>query len=163
LILKLKYSIDTSAILDGWVRYYPPDVFPNLWQNLDELINIGELRATEEVLSELGKIDDKVYNWAKDRSQLFVPIDKGIQQVVSEISQNYKGLVDAGSHRSYADPFVIALALINKSCVITGEHLTSNIEKPKIPDVCRGLGIRYVNLLGLIREQGWVFKKSMNR
>ena len=159
----MKYSIDTSAILDGWRRYYPPDVFPNLWQNLDELINIGELRATEEVLSELGKIDDKVYNWAKDRSQLFVPIDKGIQQVVSKISQNYKGLVDAGSHRSYADPFVIALALINKSCVITGEHPTGNIEKPKIPDVCRGLGIRCVNLLIFIREQGWVFKKSMNR
>jgi hypothetical protein len=24
----VRYSIDTSAILDGWRRYYPPDVFP---------------------------------------------------------------------------------------------------------------------------------------
>lgn len=49
----MKYSIDTSSILDGWRRYYPPDVFQQLWTRLDDLIAEGSLRATEEVLVEL--------------------------------------------------------------------------------------------------------------
>ena len=47
------YSIDTSAILDGHNRYYPPDVFPKLWENLQVLINNGKLRAVGLVLKEL--------------------------------------------------------------------------------------------------------------
>ena len=34
----MKFCIDTSAWLDGWARDYPPDVFPSLWEKIDELI-----------------------------------------------------------------------------------------------------------------------------
>ena len=33
----MKYSLDTSGILDGW-RHYPPDIFPPVWERFDELI-----------------------------------------------------------------------------------------------------------------------------
>lgn len=155
--LKLIYSIDTSAILDGWWRFYPPDVFPKLWEKLDELINVGELKATEVVLFELERKDDEVYDWVKNRPKLFIPIDIKIQEVVSNILQDYERLVDTRKNRTSADAFVIALALINEACVITGELPSNNINKPKIPDVCRALGIRYINLVSLMREQGWVF------
>lgn len=154
----MRYSIDTSSILDGWRRYYPPDVFPKLWEKLDELINKGELKATEEVLAELEKKDDEVHEWAKKRPQLFVPINMEIQQIVSDILENYERLADTRKNRTSADPFVIALAQINNACVVTGEHPTNNIEKPNIPDVCRIMRIHYINFLSLIREQGWVFK-----
>ena len=39
----MKYSIDTSSILDAWTRYYPPDVMPGLWKQLEELIDNGQL------------------------------------------------------------------------------------------------------------------------
>ncbi|NQU81013.1 MAG: DUF4411 family protein [Bacteroidetes bacterium] len=32
-----KYSIDTSAILDAWVRYYPHDTFPSFWNRFKTL------------------------------------------------------------------------------------------------------------------------------
>ena len=57
----MKYSIDTSSILDGWIRYYPPDVFPLVWTKIEELIEKEILVATEEVLFELEKKDDKAY------------------------------------------------------------------------------------------------------
>jgi hypothetical protein len=41
------YVIDTSALLDGWVRYYPPDVFPSLWSHLEEMIKTGELLSPD--------------------------------------------------------------------------------------------------------------------
>lgn len=60
----MDYSIDTSALLDGWRRHYPPDVFPSIWRRLNALIAQGRLAASEEILIELGKKDDEVYEWA---------------------------------------------------------------------------------------------------
>ena len=47
------YVIDTSALLDGWARHYPPDVFPSLWSLIEEMIKVGELLSPGEVLVEL--------------------------------------------------------------------------------------------------------------
>ena len=49
------YCIDTSAWRDGWVRDYPPDVFPSLWEKLAACIAAGELKCSEEVYVELEK------------------------------------------------------------------------------------------------------------
>jgi len=49
------YVVDTNALIDLWRRRYPPDVFPTLWQRIEELISSGELVAPQEVLSELQK------------------------------------------------------------------------------------------------------------
>jgi len=153
----LKYSIDTSAILDCWIRYYPPDVFPQVWEKLDDLINAGILIATEQVLIELGKKDDEVYQWAQKREHMFIPINEDIQPIVSFILQNHPKLIDERKDRTGADPFVIALAQLEKCTVLTCEKPTNKLNRPKIPDVCNALKIPWVNMLQLFREQGWKF------
>ena len=57
----MKYSIDTSSILEGWRRHYPLDVFPGLWDQLDSLIADGDLRSTEEVLHELAGTTEQTF------------------------------------------------------------------------------------------------------
>jgi hypothetical protein len=154
----LKYSIDTSALLDGWVRYYPPDAFPGLWVRIEKLIEDGDLRATEEVLHELEVKDDDVYAWAKERKDgLSVPIDDRIQPAVAAILEDFEKLLDTRKNRSAADPFVIALAQIEGCMVVTGEGTTGNLNRPNIPDVCSGLGVPCISLLQLIRREGWRF------
>lgn len=49
----MPYVFDTSALVGAWVRTYPPDVFPGLWEDLDALARQGGLLAPEEVLGEL--------------------------------------------------------------------------------------------------------------
>ncbi|MBI4523672.1 MAG: DUF4411 family protein [Deltaproteobacteria bacterium] len=68
------YVIDTSALLDGWVRYYPLDVFSSLWSNIEGMIKTGDLLAPDEVLSELSQKDDTIYRWARANSTMFVPL-----------------------------------------------------------------------------------------
>ena len=155
---KPKYSIDTSAILDGWIRYYPPDVFPVAWRMVEELIDSGVLIAAEEVLVDLQKKDDDVYKWARRHQSMFVPVDEAIQIAVKEILASHRRLVDTRRNRSGADPFVIALAKINGCAVITGEKPSNSTDRPNIPDVCNAMGIRWLNMLELFREQGWSFK-----
>lgn len=152
----MRYSIDTSALLDGWRRYYPPDVFPDVWTGLEELIEKGEIRATEEVFVELEKRDDEIFGWAKSRKEsLFVPIDDRIQERVAAILGQHERLVR--HNRSGADPFVIGLAMIEGCTVVTGERPSGNLDKPKIPDVCGALEVPWLDLLGLFRQQGWRF------
>lgn len=153
------YSIDTSSLLEAWVRAYPVDVVPALWESLDELIESGELRASEEVVHEIARKDDELQVWIAARPSLCIPIDNDIQPIVSGILSTHPRLLDTRKNRSGADPFVIALAKQNGCKVVTNERPTNSATRPNIPDVCAALGINCINILALIREQQWVFDR----
>lgn len=138
--------------MDGWVRHYPPDVFPTLWIKLDEVINAGEIVATEEVYVELTKKSDELHAWIKDRKHVLVPLSEDIQELATNVLAEYPRLVDTLRNRSMADPFVIATAMELDAIVVTGEILTGKMDKPRIPDVCEAKGIRWMNFLQMIRE-----------
>lgn len=153
----MEYSIDTSALIEGWIRDFPPDTFPNAWKNIEELINDGVLAATEEVMFEIKKKHDTLYDWSLLHKNMFIQIDNKIQETVRDILREYKKLVDTRMNRSGADPFVIALALINNLSVVTAERPSGSLERPKIPDVCNALNVRWLNMIDLFRERGWKF------
>ena len=124
------------------------------------------MKAPEEVYYDLEKKDDEVLEWAKDRKKaLFVPIDYETQQEVSAMLERFEFLVNQRTGRSSSDPWVIALAKINSSTVITNEGLSTNPnpQKPKIPDVCVALGVRYIDTLKFIKEERIVFNSFIIR
>jgi hypothetical protein len=159
-LIPMKYCIDTSFLLDAWRRKYPPDHFPPFWQYIDSIVSRGEMKSPEEVLEDLKKKDDDVYRWAKDREELlFVPIDNNSQQEVRSILERFENLIKQRTGRSSSDPWVIALAKLNAATVITteGASTSPNPLKPKIPDVCTALGIKYIDTLQFIRQEGIIF------
>jgi hypothetical protein len=151
------YCVDTSAWLDGWVRDYPQDVFPSLWEKLSECVASGTLRCSEEVYVEIEKKEDGLHDWLKARKDVIVPIDEVIQRIVSEVLAQHPRLVDTHRSRSQADPFVIATAERLQAVVVTGEKARGKLDIPKIPDVCQDRGIRCVGFLEMLRELGWKF------
>lgn len=151
------YCIDTSALMDAWIRYYSPDTFPSLWKNIDRIIHEKKLISHEEVLFELQKKEDDLYKWAKDREHMFLLLTTEIQLATNEILTEFPRLVEAGKDRTEADPFVIAVAKITRATVITSEKFTPKQKKIRIPVVCREYGIKSINMLQFIREQGWKF------
>lgn len=57
----------------------------------------------------------------------------------------------------------VAHKLVNpcpeKCAVLTGEKLSNSPKKrPHIPDVCNAMGVRWINMVQLFRDQGWVFR-----
>lgn len=152
----MAYCFDTSSLIECWVRSYPPDVFPGLWANLDELISQQGLISPDEVRVELARQDDDLARWAKDRPHMFVPLDEPIQHATSRVLEEHSLLMKATKNRNGADPFVIATAMVRGLIVVTEE--TGGTEtKPKIPSVCAALGVPCVTVLECIREQGWSF------
>jgi hypothetical protein len=100
----MPYSVDTSAFLDAWVRYYPPDVFPTIWEQMDRAANNGTLVASDEVKRELEKKDDGARQWVKQHPDMIVELDLEIERHVREIMERYPRLVDTKKGRSVRRP-----------------------------------------------------------
>src|SRR4030095_15966298 len=115
------FCVDTSAWMDGWVRYYPPDVFPTLWTKLEVVIMEGKIVSSEEVYNELAKKSDELHAWIKDRKDMLMPMSEEVQQLAVNLLAVYPRLVDTLRNRSMADPFVIATAMAVDAVVVTGE------------------------------------------
>lgn len=150
----MSYSFDTSALLDAWVRYYPPDVFGTLWKRLDGLITEGRLIAVDEVRRELARMEDGLHAWVNERAIMMVPLDEPLQLAGAAIINRFPSLTSTkGAMGGSADPYVIALAQIRKLTVVTAEKPKPT--KPRIPDVCQAMGVPHINLVELFRREAW--------
>jgi hypothetical protein len=149
------FCFDTSALLDAWVRHYPPDVFPTIWERMDQAARAGEIFVIEEVVTELKRKDDGIYKWVEERESMIVSIETDIQSCLVEIMKKYPRLVDTKKNRSGCDPWVIALARVRGLSVVSAEKASGSLIKPKIPDVCKDLTVPYVEVVDFFRKQGW--------
>lgn len=133
------------------------DNFPKYWQLLEAAIDAGTVRAVDEVKRELERRDDAVTAWCRGKSALFVPLETDIQQAAREVLRRHPKLVGVGNGRNGADPFVIALASARGGTVVTQEQGTGSETRPRIPAVCKAMGINCINLLQFVEGMGWVF------
>lgn len=106
----MSWCIDTSALIEPWVRLYPPDVFQPVWDALAQMAQEGLIVAPVEVKLELERQKDDLYEWACGLHGLFVDPDREQLEKLAEIVQGHDGLVKPNSMKSAADPWVIALA-----------------------------------------------------
>ena len=154
------YCLDTSALIHAAVRAYPFEMFPSFWDKLDNLIEQERAIIPIAAFDELEKKTDEVHEWVKSRDKMIVAIDTKVQEIVREILADKKcrRLVDTKKGRSGADPFVIALAEVTDSIVVTQEiPVGIQAKSPRIPDVCKERGVQWMDLLDLIQTEKWVF------
>lgn len=158
------YIIDTCSIIDLF-RLYPADIFPKLWEELDELIKRDRLISHKFVLQELSKKSDDAYKWAKNRKTMFRDITQQQTEIMKEIASKFPKLIDPNKEID-ADPWLIALALekgkqkkliTEIKVIVTEEKFKPN--KVNIPFVCQRLGIECINIIGLMRKEGWKWKE----
>lgn len=152
----MRFSIDTSALLDGWARWYPPDVFPSVWEQMEASIRIGDIIATDDVREELERKADDLHAWCVAIEPLFIPLDADVQRGAREVLAQFPKLLDERRGKSMADPFVIAPARVHGLTVVTGEK-GGTADRPKIPNICQHFGCRCIDIVTMIRELGWKF------
>ncbi len=150
------YCLDTSCILEGWRRHYPPDVFEGFWRDLQRLIDEGVAISPDAVRKELLKQDDEVAIWAERQTTCFVPFDEVQEPHLIEVMTEHELLVKNTPKRNAADPFVIALAK-TRGIMVVSEEQPGGARKPKIPDVCQAMKIKCISVVGLMRNEGWTY------
>lgn len=154
----VEYYIDTSSILHGWRRAYPPDIvtFRPIWKMFDKLIEQGRIGVSIEVLREIEKKDDEVAEWCGERKESFaVDVDLAVQGKLKVILDKFPRMVMKKGTRNAADPFVIATALRKEpACIVVSEEEDDGSERnPKIPFVCDEMNVQWINLVELIRRE----------
>jgi hypothetical protein len=136
---------------------YPPDLFPTLWDRVEEIVGGGRLITPDEVLTELSRMDDDVAKWAKrHKSPMVAPLSPEVMAAMTDILSRHARLMGKGGNRNGADPWVIALAKVRGAVVVTEEQAGGGT-KVKIPDVCKAENIDCMSVLGVIRAEGWTF------
>lgn len=158
LFFQPKYTIDTSALLtlmnEG--EKYEKKVFKNLWNDFCKLCKDGIIVSHIEVFKEIknGGMKEHI-EWAKANENIFQYYNlNGEVEVIREIGKMDAGFVkflEQGKQKSvHADPWVVAQAKVEGLIVIIEERQNKNY---RIPHVCRTLGVRSIDILGLVKEE----------
>jgi hypothetical protein len=139
-------------------RFYPEDCFPAVRNRIDGIIAEGRFLISDEVWEEIQKRDAVVKAWCQPRlAAIVAATDRRIATAVQQILTKYPRLTMSMKGRNRADPFVIAVAMVHKAVVVTGEANTGTEARPRIPYVCSELTVPCTSFLELIRTEGWTF------
>lgn len=151
------YCIDTSSILEWFVRTYPPKIFPGLQVRVEALVTAGRLRAPKAVLDEI-KAGDDCHVWAKAQSALFVEESESVQRIVRAIMNTYAAPPQPRGIAG-ADPFVIAMAKDGGArWKVVSEEKSGSEQNRKIPFVCMRENVSCISFKEMMLAENWQFR-----
>jgi hypothetical protein len=156
------YSMDTCCLIYAMRQAYPINNFPAFWKNLHLAITNGTIHIIESVKDEISHFDNEVLTWVETLEEdIFTKVNNPIISHVATIVEKCPKLINAAENKDEADPYVIALAMLNKGTVVTQENMSNTVKpnqkKIKIPNACKELNIKCISLTDMIIELNWVF------
>lgn len=152
------YCIDTSIVIFMHQRL-PRDIYPGLWEQMEDLIARGRAHMAKEAHLELKRVDDGCFDWADGRDGFVEePVAAMIFDIVQLIADRHDGWVS--EQRNQADPWVVAHACSGGYVVVTDERRKGPggpDRNLKIPNVADEFRVECITLNELARREGWVF------
>ncbi len=116
-----------------------------------------ETKSQQDVELERQKGEDGLCRWVKQLpTGMFKSITQDLQDAHKDVLRFY-GNAALEKEDPWADPWVIALALLNSGTVITEESSRGKGMQSKIPYICGRLQVSCMTMLGLFRETKTVF------
>lgn len=157
-----KYTVDTSSLLVMMRagERYDKEVFTKLWVDFQGLCDAEVVISHIEVQKEIkvGGIMDQI-TWAKSYKRIFqkynLPDEGDVIRDIGSRGGYFMDFLQPQKLKSvYADPWLVAQAKVEDLILITEEDVNS---PKKIPQVCNAIGVKSINIFGLIREEGWSY------
>ena len=159
LFAKNCYVMDTGFF--HYSQYYPK-TFPSFWKEMDEAVFKNEISSVKEVRNELERYikHPDLLEWTKNNRHIFTTPSSEEQEMVRQILANHQ-FQKLINHQNIklgwpaADPFLIAKAWTINGIVVTTETFASGEKFPKIPDVCKHLGVKCMHTEEFVNKKGW--------
>lgn len=154
-----KYCFDTSAFVESWRRHYPPDIFPSLWEELENMIASNRIIVSKEVEKELMNGNDELKEWFKTNNSCVKQYTSEQLELVRDIVGKFPKASDYNRTKPFhADPFVVALAKLEDAVVVTFEGNNGNPDNPRIPFVCKSYDVECCNMITFFQKEGLAFR-----
>jgi len=154
----MTYLLDANVFIQAKNLHYGLDFCPAFWNWLIEKNAEGQVFSIDKVADEIAAGADELTLWMREQ-------DDGLFRqthplVVAEFGKVSSWVMGQGyepaainTFLQVADFYLIAHALAEKHVVVTHEVPTNSIKRVKIPNVCAGLGLRFMTPYEMLRRE----------
>lgn len=157
---RVLYLLDANVLIRAHEDYYPIDRIPQFWAWLAALGNNGIAKVPYEIYGEISVSAGPLHDWLIDLSVTkSLILDQKIDpaHLNQVLTAGYApDLNDSEIEEIGQDPFLIAYALPNPAgfTIVTKEVSAPSKQRAnrRVPDVCKGFGIRCINDFEFYRE-----------
>lgn len=152
------HLIDADVLIRADREHYGLDYCPAFWDWLGFHGQAGNVGSVDAVLREI-RYPVELKRWAHGAGRpLFRMVDGDVMAAAKDVSRWVYGegyLPGAvTSFMSKADYWLVAHALAHGGAVVTHEVAAQTVKKVKIPNACRGLGVRCMDPWTMLRTIG---------
>jgi len=155
----MAYLLDANVFITAKDLYYGFDFCPAFWDWLANHNQSGRVFSVERVGDELTGGDDRLADWAAESGKaFFLPADAATLPALNTIAEwvNRHDQYTPAAKNTFlqvADYYLIAQALAGGHTVVTHEKPENSRHRVKIPNVCLGVDIPYVNTFDMLRRE----------
>ncbi len=152
----MSYLLDANVFMSAKNLHYGLDFCPAFWQWLVDSGAKGSVLSIDKVADEIAAGSDDLTEWATSHGKnLFRATDANVAAQFSKVSnwttnQQYEPAA-ISTFFQVADFYLIAHALAGEHTVVTHEKPANSLRRIKIPDVCVGLGVRFMTPYQMLR------------
>lgn len=151
----ITYVLDANIFRPLFDYYYPPDLFPEIWNGLEKLDRQGLLTSVRDVKTECEnhfKSYPEALAWLNDHATIFQsPTEDELEFLSELLSQNEfkmsKEEIEKG--KTKADPLLVAKGKCSGAVVVTAE--TYRPHGRKIPTMCDRYNVPCIGRIEFIR------------
>ena len=152
------YLLDANVFIQAKNLHYGLDFCPAFWEWLIESNHAKKVFSIDKVADEIVAGADELTDWMQNNAgDMFLATDSGAASQLGKVSgwtmeQNYEPAA-INTFFQVADFFLIAHALAGGYVVVTHEVYANSTKRVKIPNVCIGLGLRFMTPYEMLRRE----------
>ena len=158
-----RYLLDSNIFITS-DNHIPRDIFESFWRELGKTLESGTAVLHQTVADELKRKKDPLIDWIGSLNGVkAMPASDETLEKYLEVcewvgGQGYEppALREFKDERR-ADAWLCAEALASDLTLVTYETRSNSLKKVKNPNVCEGLGARYIDGFDFMRAQGFRF------
>jgi len=154
----VSYLLDANVFIQAKNLHYGLDFCPAFWEWLANNNERGRVFSIDKVADELAAGADELNDWAREHgSGLFLKTTPQIAMQFGATSewatnQHYEPAA-INTFLQVADFYLIAHSLAGDYILVTHEVPANTTKRIKIPNVCIGLDIQYMNPYEMLRRE----------
>ena len=154
----MSYLLDANVFIQAKNLHYGLDFCPAFWDWLLDNNRAAKVFSIDRVAVEIAAGRDELSQWAEQEGAgLFLQTDTAVAAEFPGVStwvssQNYEPAA-VSTFFQVADFYLIAHALAGDHVVVTHEVPANSLKKIKIPNVCIGLGVRFMTPYEMLRRE----------
>lgn len=152
----MSFLLDANVFIQAKNLHYGLDFCPAFWQWIIDNKTNQRVFSIDKVADEISAGADELTDWAQNNGDgLFRKTDTAVVAKFVEVStwvsgQQYEPAA-INTFLQVADFYLVAHALAGGHIVVTHEVAANSAKRIKIPNVCIGVGVRFMTPYEMLR------------